>query len=30
MIKTEEYFNRQIQLWGKERQASLEDKKIAI
>jgi len=30
MIKTEEYFNRQIQLWGKETQTSLEDKKIAI
>ena len=30
MIKTEDYFNRQIQLWGEERQASLESKKIAI
>ena len=30
MITTEEYFNRQIQLWGKEVQDSLEDKKIAI
>lgn len=30
MIKTEEYFNRQIQLWGEETQASLQDKKIAI
>ena len=30
MIKTTDYFNRQIQLWGEERQASLEDKKIAI
>jgi len=30
MIKTEDYFNRQIQLWGEERQASLENKKIAI
>ena len=26
----EEYFNRQIQLWGKEVQTSLQDKKIAI
>ena len=30
MIKTEDYFNRQIQLWGKETQASLKNKKIAI
>jgi len=30
MIKTEDYFNRQIQLWGEETQASLESKKIAI
>ena len=30
MITTADYFNRQIQLWGKEVQASLEDKKIAI
>jgi len=30
MIKTTDYFNRQIQLWGEEVQASLEDKKIAI
>jgi len=30
MIKTTDYFNRQIQLWGKEIQASLESKKIAI
>ena len=30
MIKKEDYFNRQIQLWGEEVQASLEDKKIAI
>jgi len=30
MIKTEDYFNRQIQLWGEETQASLEDKKVAI
>ena len=30
MIKTTDYFNRQIQLWGEERQASLENKKIAI
>jgi adenylyltransferase/sulfurtransferase len=30
MIKTEDYFNRQIQLWGDETQSSLEDKKIAI
>ena len=30
MIKTEEYFKRQIQLWGKERQALLQEKKIAI
>jgi len=30
MIKTEEYFNRQIQLWGEETQALLQDKKIAI
>ncbi len=30
MIKTEDYFNRQIQLWGEETQTSLENKKIAI
>jgi len=30
MIKTEDYFNRQIQLWGEATQASLQDKKIAI
>ena len=30
MIKTEDCFNRQIQLWGEETQASLENKKIAI
>jgi len=30
MIKTEDYFNRQIQLWGKETQNSLQDKKVAI
>ena len=30
MIKTADYFNRQIQLWGEETQASLENKKIAI
>lgn len=30
MIKTEDYFNRQIQLWGEETQALLQDKKIAI
>jgi len=30
MIKTEEYFNRQIQLWGEETQALLQEKKIAI
>ena len=30
MIKIEEYFNRQIQLWGEERQALLQEKKIAI
>lgn len=30
MIKIEEYFNRQIKLWGEETQASLQDKKIAI
>jgi adenylyltransferase/sulfurtransferase len=30
MIKTQDYFNRQIQLWGEETQASLESKKIAI
>ncbi|HHC11165.1 MAG TPA: HesA/MoeB/ThiF family protein [Campylobacterales bacterium] len=30
MIKTEDYFNRQIQLWGEETQSSLQDKKIAI
>ncbi|NEW61343.1 HesA/MoeB/ThiF family protein [Sulfurovum sp. bin170] len=30
MIKTKDYFNRQIQLWGEETQTSLEKKKIAI
>jgi adenylyltransferase/sulfurtransferase len=30
MIKTADYFNRQIQLWGEETQASLQHKKIAI
>ncbi len=30
MITTADYFNRQIQLWGEETQASLESKKIAI
>ena len=30
MIKTTDYFNRQIQLWGEEVQTSLENKKIAI
>jgi adenylyltransferase/sulfurtransferase len=30
MIKIEDYFNRQIQLWGEETQTSLQDKKIAI
>ncbi len=30
MITTADYFNRQIQLWGEERQTSLEKKKIAI
>lgn len=30
MIKTEDYFNRQIQLWGEEAQTSLQNKKIAI
>ena len=30
MIKTEDYFNRQIQLWGEETQTLLQDKKIAI
>ena len=30
MITTAEYFNRQIQLWGEERQALLQEKKIAI
>lgn len=30
MIKTQDYFNRQIQLWGEETQTSLENKKIAI
>ena len=30
MIKTQDYFNRQIQLWGEETQASLKNKKIAI
>ena len=30
MIKREDYFNRQIQLWGTKVQTSLENKKIAI
>jgi len=30
MIKTEDYFNRQIQLWGEATQTSLKNKKIAI
>ena len=30
MIKTEDYFNRQIQLWGEETQNLLQNKKIAI
>ena len=30
MIKTEDYFNRQIQLWGEATQISLENKKVAI
>ncbi len=30
MIKTENYFNRQIQLWGEETQSLLQNKKIAI
>ncbi|NOZ91201.1 MAG: ThiF family adenylyltransferase [Epsilonproteobacteria bacterium] len=30
MIKKEDYFNRQIQLWQEERQSLLQDKKIAI
>jgi adenylyltransferase/sulfurtransferase len=30
MIKTADYFNRQIQLWGEDTQSSLRDKKIAI
>jgi len=30
MIKREDYFNRQIQLWGEEVQSSLENKSIAI
>ena len=30
MIKTADYFNRQIQLWGEETQDSLKNKKIAI
>jgi len=30
MIKTEDYFNRQIQLWGEDTQALLQNKKIAI
>lgn len=30
MIKTSDYFNRQIQLWGEETQSSLSNKKIAI
>ncbi len=30
MIKTQEYFNRQIQLWGEATQASLEKKSVAI
>ena len=30
MIKIEDYFNRQIQLWGEATQVSLQDKKIVI
>jgi len=30
MIKTADYFNRQIQLWGEETQTLLQDKKIVI
>ena len=30
MIKIEDYFKRQIQLWGEEAQASLQHKKVAI
>jgi adenylyltransferase/sulfurtransferase len=30
MVKREEYFNRQIQLWGEDRQNLLQSKKIAI
>ncbi|MCH9740171.1 MAG: HesA/MoeB/ThiF family protein [Epsilonproteobacteria bacterium] len=30
MIKIEDYFNRQIQLWGEETQTSLQNKKIAV
>jgi len=30
MIKTEDYFNRQIQLWGEDTQTLLQNKKIAI
>jgi adenylyltransferase/sulfurtransferase len=30
MINRDDYFNRQIQLWGKERQDLLQDKKVAI
>jgi len=30
MIRKEEYFNRQIQLWGKDKQTLLEDKKVVI
>jgi adenylyltransferase/sulfurtransferase len=30
MIKTADYFNRQIQLWGEDTQSSLENKRIAI
>ena len=30
MIKTDNYFNRQIQLWGKDTQDLLQEKKIAI
>jgi len=30
MIKQQDYFNRQIQLWGEETQSSLKNKKIAI
>ena len=30
MIKTDDYFNRQIQLWGEETQTLLQEKKIAI